>query len=100
MRARSGTHRSLTGWGQTFCFVARVMTSVNASVRPSCVQCRCSQLWHDENCTGVPSVRVIASEVTRSLLHSGQVPDGLEPAWVRDAGLVAAVDVRCAGTDI
>src|SRR5207244_11583961 len=32
---------------QTFCLVARAITSVKLSVRPSWLQCRCSQRWHD-----------------------------------------------------
>ena len=35
-------------------------------------QVLCSQRWHETNSTGVPSVRVIASWVTRSLPQAAQ----------------------------
>src|SRR5690348_970909 len=102
MRARSGTPASLgepaLGLpGQTLVLVARVITSVKLSERPSWLQCRCSQRWHDEKRTGVPSVRVMASAVTRSLPHSGHWPEWLAPACVSDAGWVDGLAVRCEG---
>src|SRR5438874_5404361 len=101
MRSRSGTDLTLgERRGQTFCLVARAITSVKLSVRPSWLQCRCSQRWHDAKCTGVPSVSVIASEVMRSLPHSGQVPDGAVPAWVSEVAPVVGRTgdaARCVG---
>src|SRR3954453_16031554 len=105
MRARSGTRASLGEPArrsgprsrperQTFCLVARAMTSAKLRLRPSWLQCRCSQRWQEANRTGVPSVRVMASAVTRSLPHSGQSPDGVTPACVSDAGCATGVAVE------
>ena len=62
-------------------------------------QVRCSQRWQEVNSTGVPSVRFIASRVTRSLPQAAQLAPARAPGWVREPRGTCVRDgeaVRCA----
>ena len=63
-----------------------VRTSAKSSRPASSAQTRCSQLWHEEKLTGVPSVRVIASVVSRSLPQLGHSAPLRAPRRVSEDG--------------
>lgn len=70
----------------------RSSTSATESSMPSCSQERSSQRWQETKITGVPSVRCMASRVTRVLEHRRQEVE--RDCWVSEPSAGAGTAAR------